>query len=418
MDKSYAMAKFGLESKEMLKSNHKDCWYYLKYFFLFTSIIQFLIIMGLVLFMVYGNAHAFTETRLQNVETLNNKLMGDIKAHERHIHLLTTNLTRVEKEKIMYAAFLEGKSRALNAMNATVVFQSYKIAELTALNAKQCLTPAPRCDACNDRLEKLNNSCIVDKLLAQRERDSLFLEFRFYKESCNKTIDTVRAKVTQAENDKEKYLAEANRLKNDKADHETQMEKFKVSCTTIEDKFKNELDNLKHNFEVSVRTYMPDNRWSMTSQSQIEQILQTCRPLPDQITRNIEQSLIRLRQDVISTYQENSKMQVKDQRLNEDLKKCGQEKEEILQKKNDELSAIRKASDANVMRANDEKDRLKIEKDKAERKMTESEASLSRTSLQLVGIMEELQRCNTKTPQGPGARVVNIPNFQLKKTFT
>ncbi|KAB0406618.1 hypothetical protein E2I00_018621, partial [Balaenoptera physalus] len=35
----------------------RGCWYYLRYFFLFVSLIQFLIILGLVLFMVYGNAH-------------------------------------------------------------------------------------------------------------------------------------------------------------------------------------------------------------------------------------------------------------------------------------------------------------------------------------------------------------------------
>lgn len=42
----------------------RGCWYYLRYFFLFVSLIQFLIILGLVLFMIYGNTHATTEASL------------------------------------------------------------------------------------------------------------------------------------------------------------------------------------------------------------------------------------------------------------------------------------------------------------------------------------------------------------------
>ncbi|KAM4883985.1 plasmalemma vesicle-associated protein [Sylvia borin] len=63
---SFAMAKFGLEAKEATPK--RDCGFYLKYIFLFTSLIQFLIILGLVLFMVYGNAQAGTDTHLRVLE--------------------------------------------------------------------------------------------------------------------------------------------------------------------------------------------------------------------------------------------------------------------------------------------------------------------------------------------------------------
>lgn len=46
----------------------RGCWYYLRYFFLFVSLIQSLIILGLVLFMVYGNVHVGTESNLQATE--------------------------------------------------------------------------------------------------------------------------------------------------------------------------------------------------------------------------------------------------------------------------------------------------------------------------------------------------------------
>ncbi|XP_005062981.1 PREDICTED: plasmalemma vesicle-associated protein [Ficedula albicollis] len=63
---SFAMAKFGLEHKEAVPK--RDCGFYVKYIFLFTSLIQFLIILGLVLFMVYGNVQAGTDTHLRLLE--------------------------------------------------------------------------------------------------------------------------------------------------------------------------------------------------------------------------------------------------------------------------------------------------------------------------------------------------------------
>lgn len=62
----YLMAKLGLENKEKLQPQ-RDCSFYAKYIFLFLSLIQFLIILGLVLFMVYGNNHAAMERHLEGM---------------------------------------------------------------------------------------------------------------------------------------------------------------------------------------------------------------------------------------------------------------------------------------------------------------------------------------------------------------
>ncbi|NXP42215.1 PLVAP protein, partial [Leiothrix lutea] len=85
---SFAMAKFGLEPKEVMPK--RDCGFYLKYIFLFTSLIQFLIILGLVLFMVYGNAQAGTDTHLRLLEE-------QVQSHYRRIVTLgatNANLSR------------------------------------------------------------------------------------------------------------------------------------------------------------------------------------------------------------------------------------------------------------------------------------------------------------------------------------
>nr|XP_026654733.1 plasmalemma vesicle-associated protein [Zonotrichia albicollis] len=97
---SFAMAKFGLEHKEAMPK--RDCGFYLKYIFLFTSLIQFLIILGLVLFMVYGNAQAGTDTHLRLLEE-------QVQSHYRRIVALgatnanlsrTLNATLKDRDKV------------------------------------------------------------------------------------------------------------------------------------------------------------------------------------------------------------------------------------------------------------------------------------------------------------------------------
>lgn len=61
---SYSRAKFGLEAREPLhKPKGKSCGYYMKIVFFFSSLIQSLIIVSLVLFLVYGQPEKAAEEK-------------------------------------------------------------------------------------------------------------------------------------------------------------------------------------------------------------------------------------------------------------------------------------------------------------------------------------------------------------------
>lgn len=104
MEKSgYGMAKFGLESKQVMPK--RDCAFYMRYVFLFTSLIQFLIILGLVLFMVYGNAHAGTDKHVQLLD-------GQLQEHYHKIISLSgrnANLTRTLNATLKANQGLQGQ---------------------------------------------------------------------------------------------------------------------------------------------------------------------------------------------------------------------------------------------------------------------------------------------------------------------
>lgn len=114
---SYGMAKFGLEAKEAMPK--RDCGFYVKYIFLFTSLIQFLIILGLVLFMVYGNAQAGTDTHLRLLEAqLQDRYNKIITLSGRNMNLTRTlNATLKEKQGLQVLA--QKVQRDLDKCNST-----------------------------------------------------------------------------------------------------------------------------------------------------------------------------------------------------------------------------------------------------------------------------------------------------------
>lgn len=61
---SYSRAKFALESREPLhKPKGKSCGYYMRIIFFFSSLIQSLIIVSLVLFLIYGQPEKSAEEK-------------------------------------------------------------------------------------------------------------------------------------------------------------------------------------------------------------------------------------------------------------------------------------------------------------------------------------------------------------------
>uniref|UniRef100_A0A3Q1FUI3 Plasmalemma vesicle associated protein b n=1 Tax=Acanthochromis polyacanthus TaxID=80966 RepID=A0A3Q1FUI3_9TELE len=80
---SYSRAKFGLEAREPLhRHKGKSCGYYMRIVFFFSSLIQSLIIVSLVLFLIYGQPEkSAAEKRVKELELSFNRLS------ENHIQL-------------------------------------------------------------------------------------------------------------------------------------------------------------------------------------------------------------------------------------------------------------------------------------------------------------------------------------------
>ncbi|XP_066061545.1 plasmalemma vesicle-associated protein [Chamaea fasciata] len=159
---SFAMAKFGLEHKEAMPK--RDCGFYLKYIFLFTSLIQFLIILGLVLFMVYGNAQAGTDTHLRLLEE-------KVQSHYRRIVALgaaNANLSRALNATLKDKDKLQGLAlkvqRELDKCNSSQAGGG--VPQLQDLVYQQV-----RLERCRMTVTLINTTCNAEKLQLQRQLD-------------------------------------------------------------------------------------------------------------------------------------------------------------------------------------------------------------------------------------------------------
>ncbi|NXT74358.1 PLVAP protein, partial [Zapornia atra] len=192
---SYAMAKFGLEAKEVIPK--RDCGFYVKYIFLFTSLIQFLIILGLVLFMVYGNAQAGTDMHLRLLDgQLQDCYSKIITLDGRNINL-TRTLNATLKEKQGLQTLLQKVQRDLDKCNSTQTPNPIpKMQEMMKIISYQ----KTKLDECHMTISLINASCNADKALLQSQLDQAALAKKDLEENCRKSSATLSKATQEQEN--------------------------------------------------------------------------------------------------------------------------------------------------------------------------------------------------------------------------
>ncbi|KAM4053436.1 plasmalemma vesicle-associated protein [Anomaloglossus baeobatrachus] len=356
MDPNYAMAKFGLESKDSLKSKHRGCWYYTKYFFFFLSIIQFLIILGLVLFMLYGNAHVSTELRLIRVENRFANLTQDYNWLNGNFTLLKGKLANVEKENVNCTNILTAALKQLQ--NRTSIVRPGPVSLLPVSDA--CKGYQSALDRCNATYKIDTLQLRYESFILQRDHDRL-------KENCEQRNSTLTVKLLEA-------LSEKERLHDEKKDLQTQTKVLQAVCTSINQKFDNELERMRNRISSLISSNEPIQ-------------YSKCWHIDSEIKNNIDITLNRMKQDVGNVMLENSQLKTEKDRLSDNIQKCSQEK----------LVAI--AENTNLSK----------EKGELGKQLSDKKEELSATYLRYRKKEEELETCRrVQTP-------VRVPNLSFPR---
>ncbi|KAM3939377.1 uncharacterized protein RB166_020574 [Leptodactylus fuscus] len=358
MDPNYAMAKFGLESKNMLKSKHRGCWYYTKYFFFFLSIIQFLIILGLVLFMLYGNAHFGTEQRLLSVENRLKNQSIDYLTLTANYSNLRSKCTITEKQTTNCTAMLATAKRQLQIMpNRT-------------LPGRQVMPLPPSQEVCRNyqvALDKLNTTYIIETLQLRYEISMLQRNYERLKENCDQANNSIAKRVNELASKKEMY-------QNTKEDLEKQVGELKTLCTSINNKFAQELENMRIRFEGIINKNEPFYH-------------SKCWTISGDIKTNIDQTINRMKLDVNMVSYENTQLKTENAQVSENFHKCTKEKTTIASEKNN----------------------LSKEKAVLEKELSEKKEELNKSYSKYMKKEQDLENCRKiqnlgRMPVGPFSR--------------
>ncbi|NXL40522.1 PLVAP protein, partial [Glaucidium brasilianum] len=230
---SYTMAKFGLEAKEAIPK--RDCGFYVKYIFLFTSLIQFLIILGLVLFMVYGNAQAGTDTHLRLLEEqLQDRYNKIITLSGRNLNLTRTlNATLKEKQGLQVLA--QKVQRDLDKCNSTQGANlAYKMMNII-------LYQWIRLEECRMNINVINNSCNAEKATLQSQLDQAALAKKELEENGRQ----VRATLTKATQERDGCRQDLRTTRSLCESNKINLEQLKQECGALRTDISYPLQHIK-----------------------------------------------------------------------------------------------------------------------------------------------------------------------------
>lgn len=121
----YSAANLGWSAKKMSRPEEKSCGYYMKMVFFFSSLIQSLIIISLVLFLIYGQpGQAIEEKRVQDLEESYNKLrmektalQDNMKNLTKQLNITKTTSMALKKDRDMLRDLAKNSSNTINLLH-------------------------------------------------------------------------------------------------------------------------------------------------------------------------------------------------------------------------------------------------------------------------------------------------------------
>lgn len=221
--------------------SQRDCWYYLRYFFLFVSLIQFLIILGLVLFMVYGNVHVSTESNLQaterRAESLYNQVVG-LAASQANLSK-ELNLTARAKDTVTQT--LHNTRRDLDRINAS--FRQCQIVH--ANNEKYLVAIILSEKQCQDQFKENNKSCNALTLTLTEKTKTLEVELVKEKAVCAKDRENLALSKRDVEEQLDQCKKARDQQRQDRQLAEDQLRTVQSLCLSLDkNKFETDMRNL------------------------------------------------------------------------------------------------------------------------------------------------------------------------------
>ncbi|XP_074060577.1 plasmalemma vesicle-associated protein isoform X2 [Macrotis lagotis] len=394
MDRSKSYSRTGLH---ISSSSHRGCWYYLKYFFLFVSLIQFLIILGLVLFMIYGNAHAGTEAHLQVTEKRADIMSGQLISLNKLNANLTKelNITIRSQESIMQQLVVS--RRDLDRINS-----SYRQCHLEQIqnqnNIKFMIAIVRSEELCQKTLEEIRKNNTAEKELREADARKFQVLLEAQKLACNKDKDILIAAKATVEAQLKTCIEEKMRNFGEYQLVVGELQQVRDLCVVLDkEKLSSKLEQMwresllyKNLESISLIYYRSD----------YDKVVHYCRELPRIMLEKSESLARELKTGIDQVTRENTELK-RQKGINEkNLASCKEEKEKVVKESQERLQKVHEDCVKQSRLTLEEKAALQKEKEALIKELEEKKKELIMIKGQLDINKSTLDTCIRTKAQG------------------
>ncbi|XP_039099215.1 plasmalemma vesicle-associated protein [Hyaena hyaena] len=362
----------------------RGCWYYLRYFFLFVSLIQFLIILGLVLFMIYGNVHVSTESNLQATERRAEGLYSQVirlTASEANLSK-ELNLTTRHKDSITQSML--NVRRELDRINAS--FRQCQADRVTHMNNERYMASIIVSESqCQEQLKETNKSCDALIQMLNQKAKTLEMELAKEKEVCAKDKEglvlsrrVVEGQLAQCGKAREQQQQECQLA-------EERVQKVQSLCLPLDkDKFEMELRSLWKDSIIprtldtlGYNVYLPLG-------SELASVRRICDHMPTLMSSKVEELARSLRAGIERVARENADIQRQKLAVEERLRATQEAKEKVEKEAQAREAKLQADCTRQSQLALEEKTALRKERDGLAKELEEKKREAEQLRLQLL----------------------------------
>lgn len=371
----------------------QGCWYYLRYFFLFVSLIQFLIILGLVLFMVYGNVHLSTESNLQaterRAEGLYSQVVG-LSAVQANLSK-ELNITTRTKESIMQ--MLLNARREVDRINASFrQCHSERISYLNNLSYMAAIILSEQ--ECQQQLKETNRSC--NALLHIWEQKTKTLEMEMAKEKALCAKDKEGLLVSKRVVEEQLVVCDRARelQQQERQLAEGRLQKVQALCLPLDkDKLEADLRNLWKDSIIPRTLNTLSYNMGYHPMVDVVALQRSCDQMPNLMTVKVEEMARGLRAGIERVARENSDLQRQKLEAEQGLRTSQETREKAEKEAQAREAKLQAGCAQQVQLALEEKAALRKERDSLAKELAEKKREVEQLKMQVDVRISALDTC-------------------------
>ncbi|XP_010731671.2 plasmalemma vesicle associated protein a isoform X2 [Larimichthys crocea] len=346
------VSKYSMQGGKKMpyRSKGKSCGYYMRIVFFFSSLIQSLIIVSLVLFLIYGKQQDSASTsRVHDLEESFSRLSLESVSLKLQRKNLTTllNSTLIEKARNDWDL---GRCRFMSNISIVIIQdleKKNKLCDQELTTCKYSINPIGPCP----RMPVPGNCGLSFEQMKAR--------LELVESNFTQTVQKMRMDMDQIVKHRDNLHLEVIQLRRDKSTHDKTVEIFRHKCKDDFADSLSSISNVTKAFLYKIDTLFPSHiAFQLTCPKQrehLEQIRTNCTSLSREVEDKFQNYLNSVGEQVSIIQAENSHLKAENGRLSDDYRRCSQNRTDM-QRQHKQIV------DTNQRKHDEEKEKLLLDK--------------------------------------------------------